>query len=175
MVVSGERDVYQLVEDGVRVMTTSRGVTDTRIYDREGVIERYGVPPELVTDLIGLKGDTSDNIPGVPGIGDKTAAQLLQEFGSLEEVLANVEKVSGAKRKQNLVEHADDARVSKQLATLQCDIDTGLSLEEVLTSHPDRGALRDFMREFELRAVMERLEEGLPDAEAVPGRSVETE
>ena len=81
MVVSGDRDVYQLVEDGVRVMTTSRGVTDTKIYDRDGVIERYGVPPELVTDLIGLKGDTSDNIPGVPGIGDKTAAQLLQEFG----------------------------------------------------------------------------------------------
>src|SRR4051794_18094838 len=78
MVVSGDRDVYQLVTDGVRVMTTSRGVTDTKIYDREGVVERYGVPPDLVTDLIGLKGDTSDNIPGVPGIGDKTAAQLLR-------------------------------------------------------------------------------------------------
>ena len=75
MVVSGDRDVYQLVEDGVRVMTTSRGVTDTKIYDTDGVVERYGVPPELVTDLIGLKGDTSDNIPGVPGIGDKTAAR----------------------------------------------------------------------------------------------------
>src|SRR5436190_16642359 len=87
MVVSGDRDVYQVVTDGVRVMTTSRGITDTRIYDREGVVERYGVPPELVTDLIGLKGDTSDNIPGVPGIGDKTAAQLLQQFGSLEGVL----------------------------------------------------------------------------------------
>src|SRR5690348_18022042 len=121
MVVSGERDVYQLVEDGVRVMTTSRGVTDTRIYDRDGVIERYGVPPERVTDLIGLKGDTSDNIPGVPGIGDKTASQLLQEFGSLEAVLENVDKVSGAKRKQNLIDHAEDARISKDLATLQCD------------------------------------------------------
>jgi DNA polymerase-1 len=175
MVVSGDRDVYQLVGDGVRVMTTSRGVTDTKIYDREGVIERYGVPPELVTDLIGLKGDTSDNIPGVPGIGDKTAAQLLQEFGSLETVLDNVDKVSGAKRKQNLVEHADDARVSKQLATMQCDIETGLDLGEVMSTRPDRGALREFAREFELRAIMERLEEGLPEREAVPGRSVETE
>ena len=73
------------------------------------------MPPELVTDLIGLKGDTSDNIPGVPGIGDKTAAQLLKEFGSLEEVLANVDQISGAKRKENLTNHADDARVSKQL------------------------------------------------------------
>jgi DNA polymerase I len=175
MVVSGDRDVYQLVGDGIRVMTTSRGVTDTKVYDRDGVVERYGVPPELVTDLIGLKGDTSDNIPGVPGIGDKTAAQLLQQFGSLEEVLANVDKVSGAKRKQNLVEHADDARISKQLATLDCEIDTGIDLEEVMAVRPDRGALREFMREFELRAVMERLEEGLPESEAVPGRSVETE
>jgi DNA polymerase-1 len=175
MVVSGDRDVYQLVDDGIRVMTTSRGVTDTKVYDREGVIERYGVPPELVTDLIGLKGDTSDNIPGVPGIGDKTAAQLLQEFGSLEEVLANVDKVSGAKRKQNLVEHADDARISKQLATLDCEVETGLELGDVMDARPDRSALREFAREFELRAVMERLEEGLPEGEAVPGRSVETE
>ncbi len=175
MVVSGDRDVYQLVGDGIRVMTTSRGVTDTKVYDHAGVVERYGVPPELVTDLIGLKGDTSDNIPGVPGIGDKTAAQLLQQFGSLEEVLANVDKVSGAKRKQNLVEHADDARISKQLATLDCEIETGLDLSDVMGATPDRGALREFMREFELRAVMERLEEGLPEGEAVPGRSVETE
>ncbi len=175
MVVSGDRDVYQLVGDGIRVMTTSRGVTETKVYDRDGVIERYGVPPELVTDLIGLKGDTSDNIPGVPGIGEKTGAQLLQEFGSLEEVLANVEKVSGAKRKQNLVEHADDARVSKQLATLQFDVETGIDFGEVMGATPDRSTLREFMREFELRAVMERLEEGLPDDDAVPGRSVETE
>jgi DNA polymerase I len=175
MVVSGDRDVYQLVEEGIRVMTTSRGVTDTKVYDREGVIERYGVPPELVTDLIGLKGDTSDNIPGVPGIGDKTAAQLLQRFGSLEGVLANVEEISGAKRKQNLTEHAEDARISKRLATLDCEVETGLDFAEVMGATPDRGALREFMREFELRAVMERLEEGLPEGEAVPGRSVETE
>jgi DNA polymerase I len=175
MVVSGDRDVYQLVGEGIRVMTTSRGITDTKVYDRDGVVERYGVPPELVTDLIGLKGDTSDNIPGVPGIGEKTAARLLGEFGSLEAVLENVDKVSGAKRKQNLVEHAEDARISKQLATLVCDIETGVDLEEVMSSQPDRGALRDFMREFELRAVMERLEEALPEGEAVPGRSIEQE
>ena len=129
MIVSGDRDVYQLVRDGVRVMTTSRGVTDTKVYDAEGVVERYGVPPELVPDLIGLKGDTSDNIPGVPGIGDKTAAQLLQRFGSLEKVLESVDEISGAKRKENLTEHADDARVSKQLATMKLDVEVP---EEVL-------------------------------------------
>jgi DNA polymerase-1 len=175
MVVTGDRDAYQLVGDGVRVMSTSRGITETKIYDSEAVVERYGVPPELVTDLMGLRGDTSDNIPGVPGIGEKTAAQLLQRFGSLEDVLAGVEEVSGAKRKQNLLEHADEARMSKQLATLQYDIETGVDLAAVMGSEPDRGALRDFMREFELRAVMERLEEALPEGEAVPGRRVEQE
>ncbi len=175
MVVTGDRDAYQLVGPGVRVMSTSRGITETKVYDEDAVRERYGVPPELIVDLMGLRGDTSDNIPGVPGIGEKTATQLLQRFGSLEGVLESVEEVSGAKRKQNLVEHADDARMSKQLATLQYDIDTGVDLREAMASEPDRGALRDFMREFELRAVMERLEEALPEGEAVPGRRVEEE
>jgi len=175
MVVTGDRDAYQLVGPGVRVMSTSRGITETKVYDEEAVAERYGVPPELITDLMGLRGDTSDNIPGVPGIGEKTASQLLQRFGSLDAVLESVEEISGAKRKQNLIEHADDARMSKQLATLQYDIDLGLDLAEVMGSAPDRGVLRDFMREFELRAVMERLEEALPEGDAVPGRSVETE
>ena len=175
MVVTGDRDAYQLVAEGVRVMSTSRGITDTKIYDVAGVEERYGVPPSLITDHMGLRGDTADNIPGVPGIGEKTATQLLQQFGDLEGVLANVESISGAKRKQNLVEHADDARLSKQLATLQYDVDTGVDLAEAMAGEPDRGALRDFMREFELRAVMERLEEALPEGQAVPGRRVETE
>ncbi len=175
MVVTGDRDAYQLVGEGVRVMSTSRGITETKIYDTDAVVERYGVPPELITDLMGLRGDTSDNIPGVPGIGEKTATQLLQQFGSLEAVLDSVDQISGAKRKQNLVEHADDARMSKQLATLQYEIETGVELESVMGSEPDRGTLRDFMREFELRAVMERLEEALPEGRAVPGRKVETE
>jgi DNA polymerase I len=175
MVVTGDRDAYQLVGDGIRVMSTSRGITETKVYDRDAVVERYGVPPELVTDLMGLRGDTSDNIPGVPGIGEKTAAQLLQRFGSLEEVLESVEEISGAKRKQNLIEHADDARMSKELATLREDIETGLDPAEAMGAEPDRGALREFMREFELRAVMERLEEALPEGAAIPGRRVETE
>jgi DNA polymerase I len=168
MVVSGDRDAYQLVDDGIRVMTTSRGVTDTKIYDRDGVIERWGVPPESVPDLIGLKGDSSDNIPGVPGIGEKTAAQLLQEFGSLEEVLANVDKISGPKRKQSLTEHADDARTSRELATLHFDVETGVDIDEVLRAEPDRSRLREFAAEFEMRQVIQRLEEDWE--EAVPER-----
>jgi DNA polymerase-1 len=175
MVVTGDRDAYQLVGEGVRVMSTSRGITETKIYDSDAVLERYGVPPELITDLMGLRGDTSDNIPGVPGIGEKTATQLLQQFGSLEKVLASVDEISGAKRKQNLTEHADDARMSKDLATLQYEIETGVDLAAAMESEPDRATLREFMREFELRAVLERLEDALPEGEAVPGRSVEQE
>jgi DNA polymerase-1 len=171
MIVSGDRDVYQLVADRVRVMTTSRGVTDTKIYDREGVIERYGVPPDLVPDLIGLKGDTSDNIPGVPGIGDKTAAELLQRFGSLEAVLESVDEISGAKRKQNLTEHADDARVSKVLATMVMDVEVPIEVGDELRAPPDRSKLREVAAEFELRSVIQRLDEEWD--EVVPGRMVE--
>src|SRR3954452_23352637 len=175
MVVTGDRDAYQLVGEGVQVMSTSRGITETKIYDSDAVRERYGVPPELITDLMGLRGDTSDNIPGVPGIGEKTASQLLQKFGSLEKVLESVEEISGAKRKENLVNHAEDDRMSKALATLQYEIETGVDLAAAMESEPNRGALREFMREFELRAVLERLEEALPEGEAVPGRRVKTE
>jgi DNA polymerase-1 len=176
MVVTGDRDAYQLVTDGVRIMTTSRGITDTKVYDRQGVIERYGIPPELVPDFIGLKGDTSDNIPGVPGIGDKTAAELLQRFGSLEGVLEHVDEISGAKRKQNLTEHADDARLSKRLATMVHDVPVELDLVAELRREPDRSRLRAIFREFELRDPLRRLEEALDAAEsaAIPRPEAET-
>src|SRR5208283_2712845 len=135
------------------------GVTDTRVYDRQAVIDRYGIAPELVPDFIGLKGDTSDNIPGVPGIGEKTAADLLQRFGSLENVLGSVDQISGAKRKQNLALHADAARVSKQLATAKRDIALDIDLADYVAREPDRSQLRDAFRRFELREPLRRLEE----------------
>ena len=166
MVVTGDRDAYQLVQDGVRIMTTSRGITDTKVYDTDGVVERYGIPPEKIPDFIGLKGDTSDNIPGVPGIGDKTASELLQRFGDLETVLSSVDEISGAKRKQNLIEHADAARLSKQLATMVTDVPIDLDLEAELTKVPDRTNLRPVFRDWELRDPLRRLEEALFEAEA---------
>ncbi len=162
VIVTGDRDSFQLVDDEhgpVTIMATGRGITDTTVYDRAAVIERYGIPPELVPDFIGLKGDTSDNIPGVPGIGDKTAMQLLQEFGGLEEVLANVDNVSGAKRKENLTNNADLARISRDLATMHRDIDLGeLSIEEVFDLRIDPKTLRDVMRENDLREPLRRVE-----------------
>ena len=173
MVVTGDRDLFQLIEPGVRVMATSRGITDTKVYDREAVIDRYGIPPDLIPDFVGLKGDTSDNIPGVPGIGDKTASQLLQEHGDLEGVLSSIDSISGAKRKQNLTEHAEDARVSKVLATANREIDVDVDLDHVVAREPDRSRLRETFREFELRAPLERLEEALGEDEAAPAERVE--
>src|SRR5829696_8058582 len=93
-------------EQDIDVMVaTSRGITETKVYDRDAVVDRYGIAPELVPDFTGLKGDTSDNIPGVPGIGEKTASQLLQEHGDLEGVLGSIDSISGAKRKENLTNH----------------------------------------------------------------------
>ncbi|HEY2603204.1 MAG TPA: DNA polymerase I [Thermoleophilaceae bacterium] len=170
MMVTGDRDMFQLIEPGVRVMATSRGITETKIYDTQAVVDRYGIPPDLIPDFYGLKGDTSDNIPGVPGIGDKTAAQLLQEFGTLEGVLGNIEKVSGAKRKENLENHAEDARVSKQLATAIRDVPVDIDIEHLVGQEPDRSTLREFFREFELRDPLRRLEEALGGEEAAAPR-----
>jgi DNA polymerase I len=167
MVVTGDRDLFQLIAPGVRVMATSRGITETKVYDRDAVIDRYGIAPELIPDFVGLKGDTSDNIPGVPGIGEKTASQLIQEHGSLEGVLDNIDKISGAKRKENLTNHAEDARVSKTLATAIRDIELGeIDLDHIAAREPDRSRLRETFREFELRAPLERLEEALGEGEA---------
>jgi len=173
MVVTGDRDLFQLIEPGVRIMATGRGITDTKIYDREAVVERYGIPPELIPDFVGLKGDTSDNIPGVPGIGDKTASQLIQEWGDLDGVLSNIESISGAKRKENLTEHAEDARISKQLATAVRDVDVDVDFAKVIAREPDRSRLRETFREFELRAPLERLEEALGEDDAAPAERVD--
>ena len=165
-IVTGDRDAFQLVDEQgfVTVMATARGITETKLYDRAAVIERYGIAPELIPDFYGLKGDTSDNIPGVPGIGEKTAADLLAAFGSLEAVLDRTEEVSGAKRRENLVAHREDALISKSLATMRRDLALELSLGDVLAAEPDLTALRETFRRYELRDPLRRLEEALGDA-----------
>src|SRR4051794_31943074 len=165
MVVTGDRDAFQIIDPDsrVRVMATGRGITDTKVYDHQAVIDRYGIPPDKIPDFYGLKGDTSDNIPGVPGIGDKTASDLLQRFGDLETVLASVDEISGAKRKENLRHHTDDARLSKVLATIQRDVPVEIDPAHEAARAPDRSKLREVFREFELRAPLQRLEEALAD------------
>ena len=174
MIVTGDRDAFQLIdgEGLVKVMATARGITDTKIYDRQAVLDRYGIPPELIPDFYGLKGDTSDNIPGVPGIGDKTASELIQSYGALEDVLSHVEEIKGAKRKENLIEHAENARVSKSLATVQRDVAVDFDIVVEAAREPDRSRVREVFREYELRDPLRRLEEALGDPDVAAPASV---
>jgi DNA polymerase I len=166
-IVTGDRDVFQLIDEQglVQVMATARGITETKLYDRQAVIDRYGLTPELIPDFYGLKGDTSDNIPGIPGIGEKTASELIQRFGSLEGVLSHVRDIGGPKRKQSLIDHADDARLSKRLATVQRDLPVEFDLKSEAAREPDRSRLREVFRRWELRDPLRRLEEALGEAE----------
>jgi DNA polymerase I len=176
-IVTGDRDVFQLIDEQglVQVMATARGITETKLYDRQAVIDRYGLPPESIPDFYGLKGDTSDNIPGIPGIGEKTASELIGKYGSLEGVLAHVREIGGPKRRQNLIDHADDARISKELATVKRDLPLQVDLQAESAREPDRSRLREVFRRHELRDPLRRLEEALGEGEAAaPAAAGET-
>jgi DNA polymerase I len=176
VVVSTDRDAFQLVTDNVVLMMTPRGVADVNVYTPDRVEARYGIRPEQIPDFIGLKGDTSDNIPGVPGIGDKTAGQLIAQYGSLEDVLEHVDELSPARRK-NLTEFADQARQSKELATMRRDLDLGCDPAELVLLPPDRSELREMFRRFEFRNLLGRvdiLDDAVPaQAMRMPGTEVE--
>jgi DNA polymerase-1 len=165
-VVSTDRDAFQLVSDNVTLMMTPRGVADVNVYTPERVELRYGIPPEKVPDFIGLKGDTSDSIPGVPGIGDKTAGQLIVQYGSVDGVIEHADELSPARRK-NILEHAEQARVSKELATMRRDLDIDCDPSQLVLHPPDRSALKEIFRRFEFRALLNRvdeLDEAVPSA-----------
>src|SRR5919201_957380 len=157
-IVSTDRDAFQLVSENVCLMMTPRGVADVNVYTPERVEARYGIPPEKVPDFIGLKGDTSDNIPGIPGIGDKTAGQLVAQYGSLEAVIEHADELSPARRK-NVLEFADQARAAKELATMRRDLDVECDPSELVLAPPDRATLRETFRRFEFRNLLNRVDE----------------
>jgi DNA polymerase-1 len=157
-VVSTDRDAFQLVTDNVALMMTPRGVSDVHVYTPERVEARLGITPDKVPDFIALKGDPSDNIPGVPGIGDKTAGQLIAQYGSLEEVLEHVDELSPA-RSKSIREHADQARGAKVLATMRRDLELNCDPAELVLSPPDRSTLKEMFRRFEFRNLLGRVDE----------------
>ena len=166
-VVSTDRDAFQLVSENVCLMMTPRGVADVHVYTPERVELRYGVRPDQVPDFIGLKGDTSDNIPGVPGIGDKTAGQLIAQYGSVETVLEHAGELSPA-RSRSLIEHAEQALASKLLATMRRDLELDIDVDDVVSRPPDRSQLKEIFRRFEFRGLLGRidtLDDALPAAE----------
>src|SRR5947207_13902519 len=157
-VVSTDRDAFQLCSENVCLMMTPRGVADVNVYTPERVEARYGVRPDQVADFIGLKGDTSDNIPGVPGIGDKTAGQLVAQYGSLEAVIEHAAELSSARAK-NITQYADQPRVSKELATMRRDLDIDCDPAQLVLAPPDRSQLKEIFRRFEFRNLLNRVDE----------------
>ena len=162
-VVSSDKDLMQLIEPGVDLLDT---MNDRRI-DREYVVEKFGVPPEQLGDVLALMGDKVDNIPGVPGIGPKTASQLIIEYGSLKAVLANAENIAKPKLRQSLIDHADAARLSRRLVELVCDAPLPEPLDELTIKGIPADPLRAFLEEQGFKALLNRLNGGGP----APARS----
>ncbi len=162
-VVSLDTDLLQLVEPGVDVslyrpyMKGAPAVS----YDVQGVIERYGLTPEQIADYKGLKGDTSDNIPGVPGIGEKTATKLLQQFGTVEAIYERIDEVTPEKLRANLREHEHMARFSKELATINRDVPATLDIEKCRLQGFDRARVEQLFHELEFRSLVSRLPDSL--------------
>jgi DNA polymerase I len=157
LVVTGDRDVFQLIDEHTTVLYTRRGITDTVLMDAKAVEERYGVPPELYPQLAALRGDPSDNIPGVPGVGDKTAAKLLVEFGDLDGVFANLDKVKGKKLPDALAEHQQAVLDGLAVARLRRDLEVPRPVEALRMGNPETEAIRRLFATLEFRALWERL------------------
>jgi DNA polymerase-1 len=153
VIITGDKDLMQLVSDEVMLVDTMKDKT----YDVEGVKERFGVGPEKVVEILGLAGDTSDNIPGVPGVGEKTALKLIQEFGSIEKVIENVDRVKNVRVRNNLKEYANQARLSRELATIKTDIELDFDMERLRREAPDAEALKELFKEFEFSSLLQSL------------------
>jgi len=153
VIVSGDKDLMQLVSGDVVMVDTMKDKT----YDAAAVKEFFGVGPELVADILGLMGDASDNIPGVPGIGPKGALRLLEQFGGIEEILAHPEKIHNRKTREAILAHAGQARLSRDLARIRTDADIPFDLEACRRQGPDREKLIALFREFEFSSLLQEL------------------
>ncbi len=156
-IISSDKDLMQLVGDGVEMLDAMK---NKRI-DREGVFEKFGVYPEQVVDLQALAGDSIDNIPGAPGIGVKTAALLINEFGDLDSLLDRADEIKQPKRRQTLIDHAEQIRLSRQLVRLDADTPLDFTLDDLEVRDPDPDVLMPFLAEMEFRTLTKRIAEKL--------------
>lgn len=157
IVVSGDKDMLQLASEHVKIALTRKGVSDVELYDPPYIMEKYGLTPNQIIDLKGLMGDTSDNIPGIPGVGEKTALKPLHEYGSVEGVLANTDQLKG-KMKEKVIEHADDARMSKELATIFREVPIGTPWDELAYNGYEKQALAEMFYKLEFKSLMEKMD-----------------
>ena len=158
VIVTADRDFFQLVRPGITVLFNVKGISDIRRYDEAAVLERFGLPPERYLDFVALKGDPSDNIPGVPGVGEKTAAKLVREFGSIEELLARTGELKGKLREQ--IEAARERLLlNKDLARLNTSLELDIRPEDCVMGEWDPEAVRRLFTSLEFRSLLERLED----------------
>lgn len=162
LIVTGDRDALQLVSPLTRAMITKKGISEMETFDVTAVKERLGISPELVPDLKGLAGDASDNIPGVPGIGEKTAVKLIQSMGSLEDILRHVDEVSPERARDLIRQHAGKAELSKRLATIDRAVPLELDLGICALGDPDYGRLVALLQRLEFRSLLKRFESRAP-------------
>ncbi|WP_461206299.1 DNA polymerase I [Clostridium sp. DL1XJH146] len=177
-IVTGDRDALQLATDNVKVVINKKGMTEKTIYDKDRMIEEYGVTPTEFIDCKGLMGDKSDNIPGVPGIGEKTAFKLIKEYGSVENVLDNIDNIKGKKIKENLIDFAEQAILSKRLATIVTDVPIEINLEEIKSKESyDISGVIDIYKKLEFKKLLQRFnagEELLQEIESEDDEDIET-
>ncbi|MFZ5753927.1 MAG: DNA polymerase I [Bacillota bacterium] len=161
IIVTGDRDAFQLISPQTQVVLTRKGITELELYNEEILREKYGLKPSQMIDLKGLMGDASDNIPGIPGVGEKTALKLVLEYGDIENVLAHAGDFQGKKLGQLLLEYADQARLSKKLATIECCVPLEITKEALLVREPDYPRVLQHLQELEfknsIQAVMEKM------------------
>ena len=156
IIVSGDKDLTQLASDNITVYYTKRGVTEIDYYTPEFINEKYGLTPQQIVDMKGLMGDKSDNIPGIPGVGEKTAIKLLTEYENVENVLENIDNISGKKLKERLTEGKEDAILSKKLATIFTDVPVDNKIED-LTFKEDREKKKELFEKLEFVSFLRKL------------------
>ncbi len=159
VIVSGDKDLYQMVGPGIHLLNPGRGGptgVEPEWVDESNAHEKFGIPPEQITDYLALVGDSSDNVPGAPGIGPKTAVKLLKEYGGLEEILAAAPEMTAKRARESLTENAELVRLSKRLVTIQTDVPVELELERLKVRAPDRQRLRQLFVELDFRRLTER-------------------
>ncbi|MFN2589976.1 MAG: DNA polymerase I, partial [Actinomycetota bacterium] len=163
VIVTADRDFFQLVRPGISVMFNRRGISDIVHYDEVAVTERFGLPPGRYLDYVALKGDTSDNIPGVPGVGEKTASKLIQDFGSVEALLERTAEIRGRLR-QGIEDAGDQLVLNKELARLECDLDLDVDPDDCVMGEWDPSEVRRLFNSLEFRTLLDRLEDLEPTA-----------
>lgn len=155
--VTGDRDAFQLVEPGIIVKYTRKGITETDTVDVDYILNRYQLTPEQLIDLKGLMGDSSDNIPGIPGFGEKTALKYLHRFGSIDGIYERIDQIERSRDRELLLQYRDQAYLSRKLATIVTDLETPIAIEECCRRKPyDRQKLLDFCVKYEFKSLVKR-------------------